>query len=351
MLRRVVQGTLLGMFLASVGAVGPANAVEPSGTAIRVDPAVNASGAEGRRLLELEGAVFIGDEIVAGPRGLAQIKFIDDTRIVVGPNSRLKIDTFVFNPNNTAKKVTISAIRGTFRFISGRSAHEAYSIRTPTMTIGVRGTVLDINVNSQDSSVMFLSGSGSACDAGGQCMTITNTCEIWIAPRGGSMGRASGVDRRRRLSVNFPFLNDQSRLASDFQFRSNCDVADPRFLGTPRETQTEGGSGSGSHTSTSSPTSPSGGGGAPSGGGGGEPGGGGGEPGGGGGGEPGGGGGEPGGGGEGGGGEGGGGEGGGGEGGGGEGGGGEGGSGEGGGGEGGGGEGGGGGAEGGATQG
>ncbi|HEX9904779.1 MAG TPA: FecR domain-containing protein [Propylenella sp.] len=89
--------------------------------------------------MELEGAVFMGDEIVAGSKGLAQIRFIDDTRLVIGPNSRLKIDTFVFNPDNTAQRVTINALKGTFRFISGRSPPSAYSIRTPTSTIGIRG--------------------------------------------------------------------------------------------------------------------------------------------------------------------------------------------------------------------
>jgi hypothetical protein len=118
---------------------GSAAAVEPSGSAIRVDPAVNAIGVTGQRLLVLEGAVFMGDEIVASPNGLAQIKFIDNTRIVIGPNSRLRIDTFIFNPDLTAEKVAITAIKGTFRFISGRSAPGAYTITTPTVTIGIRG--------------------------------------------------------------------------------------------------------------------------------------------------------------------------------------------------------------------
>ena len=115
-----------GLALAAVAALlalsGPAAAIEPSGHAVRVDPPVNATGPGGRRLIELQGAVFMGDEIVANPNGLAQIKFIDNTRIVIGPNSRLTIDTFVFNPDNTAKKVTITASRA-------RSASSAATAR------------------------------------------------------------------------------------------------------------------------------------------------------------------------------------------------------------------------------
>jgi len=117
----------------------PAMALEASGHAIRIDPAVDATGPGGERMIELQGAVFMGDQIVAGPNGLAQIKFIDNTRIVIGPNSRLTIDTFVFNPDMTAREVVVTAIEGTFRFISGNSADEAYTIRTPTMTMGIRG--------------------------------------------------------------------------------------------------------------------------------------------------------------------------------------------------------------------
>ncbi len=131
-------GALMALALALSVSSGAA-AIEPSGHAVRVDPAVNASGPGGKRLIQLQGAIFVGDEIVANPNGLAQIIFIDNTRIVIGPNSRLTIDTFIFNPDNTAKKVAITALKGSFRFISGNSPYGAYSIRTPTMTVGFRG--------------------------------------------------------------------------------------------------------------------------------------------------------------------------------------------------------------------
>jgi len=124
---------------ASLTLAGSASALEQSCETIRVDPAVNASGPGGQRLIELQGAVFMGDEIVAGPNGLAQIRFLDNTRIVIGPNSRLRIDTFVFNPDFTAREITMTAVKGTFRFISGNSEPGVYKIRTPTMTIGIRG--------------------------------------------------------------------------------------------------------------------------------------------------------------------------------------------------------------------
>lgn len=139
-LRKLFLGLVVAIAaVASVAPLAAAGPLSPSGHAVRVNPAVNARGPGGERLIVLEGAVFMGDQIVANPDGLAQIKFVDGSRIVIGPNSRLKIDTFVFNPDNTAQKVTIDCIKGTFRFISGRSRDGAYTLRTPTMTIGVRG--------------------------------------------------------------------------------------------------------------------------------------------------------------------------------------------------------------------
>jgi len=134
MTRSTILSLLMLMF-----ATAPAAAIEPSGKTIRIDPAVDATGPGGVRMLELEGAVFMGDEIVASPHGLAQIRFVDNTRIVIGPNSRLTIDTFIFNPDLTAQKVTVTTIKGVFRFISGNSPASAYTIRTPTATIGIRG--------------------------------------------------------------------------------------------------------------------------------------------------------------------------------------------------------------------
>jgi FecR protein len=226
MLRRVTtQGVILGLLLVGAVAAGPAGAAEPSGSAVKVDPAVNATGPGGKRLLELDGAIFVGDEIVASPIGLAQIKFIDDTRIVVGPNSRLRIDTFVFNPNNTAKKVTISALYGTFRFITGKSAHEAYSIRTPTMTIGVRGSIIDIDVRSVlGAAATVQEGGAEFCGSGG-CKIVTDRCQIYAALPGGPVTELAGLQKNIRVA-NFAFFSDDSMLEDPFRVHlPSCDLA------------------------------------------------------------------------------------------------------------------------------
>ncbi len=93
----------------------------------------------GQIVLGPASPIYSGDRIVTDNIGNAQIKFRDDTKLVVGPNSALVIDAFVFDKNDTARRVSISAIKGAFRFISGKSPKDVYRITTPTATIGIRG--------------------------------------------------------------------------------------------------------------------------------------------------------------------------------------------------------------------
>ena len=135
-LRCVSAGLAVGLAVA-VG-VSAANA-QPSGVVIAVVQSAEVNRETGVRTLLAEAPVYSGDEIVTGAIGEAQLKFRDDTKLVVGPNSKMVIDAFVFNDDDTARQISINAVRGAFRFITGNSPKDAYSITTPTATIGVRG--------------------------------------------------------------------------------------------------------------------------------------------------------------------------------------------------------------------
>ncbi|HEY5081957.1 MAG TPA: FecR domain-containing protein [Bauldia sp.] len=103
----------------------PAGAA-PGGDVIAVIQASHAEGDSGNRMLDVASPIYSGDRIVTGAIGETQIKFRDNTRLVVGPNSTMLIDAFVFNDNNTARQVSIEAVTGAFRFIPASAA------RTPT---------------------------------------------------------------------------------------------------------------------------------------------------------------------------------------------------------------------------
>ena len=135
-LRGVGAGLAVGALMM---VVSPAAYAQPSGIVIAVVQQASVDGQTGQKVLEREAPVFSGDSILTGPSGQAQVRFRDDTKLVVGPNSTMIIDAFVFNDDDTARQISINAVRGAFRFITGKSPKDAYSITTPTATIGVRG--------------------------------------------------------------------------------------------------------------------------------------------------------------------------------------------------------------------
>ena len=112
---------------------------QPSGIIIAVVQSAAVDGKTGKMILQPSAPVYSGDHITTGAVGEAQVRFRDNTKLVVGPNSMMVIDAFVFNDDNTARKISINVVRGAFRFMTGRGSKDAYSVTTPTATIGVRG--------------------------------------------------------------------------------------------------------------------------------------------------------------------------------------------------------------------
>lgn len=129
----------LGVVAALVAFVSSATLARSDGVVLAVVQQSEVDNATGRRTLMVEAPVYSGDRIITGPTGEAQIRFRDDTRLVVGPNSTMVIDAFVFADDDTARQISINAVKGAFRFIAGNSPKDAYTITTPTSTIGVRG--------------------------------------------------------------------------------------------------------------------------------------------------------------------------------------------------------------------
>jgi hypothetical protein len=92
-----------------------------------------------------QGDKVYKDEVVeTAERGKGQLLFLDETTLTVGPNSRVTLDRFVYDPSRGTGTVTMSAVRGVFRFVSGSLPSQAYEIRTPAGSIGVRGTIFEL---------------------------------------------------------------------------------------------------------------------------------------------------------------------------------------------------------------
>jgi hypothetical protein len=89
--------------------------------------------------------IFLGDAITSGKASGLQVMLLDETVFTIGPNSEISIDEFVYDPSTNAGKITASVAKGAFRFITGKIARkrpEDMTVRLPTATIGIRGTIV-----------------------------------------------------------------------------------------------------------------------------------------------------------------------------------------------------------------
>ena len=93
----------------------------------------------------------------------AKLVFLNSTNLGVGPISRVTLDQFVYVGESNGQKMTVNLAKGVFRFTTGALDKKAYTIETPTAAIGVRGTVLDIDVRSAQSRVTLVEGRALVC--------------------------------------------------------------------------------------------------------------------------------------------------------------------------------------------
>ena len=208
--------TLFAAFLSVGLALSPPVAIAAAdGTAVGVDPDAVARINSTDRVLLVGAEVSMGETVTTGPRGRVQLLFADETKIVVGPGSSLKIETYLMN-GNTADKLAIRALGGTFRFISGVSPKSAYSIHTPTAAIAVRGTSFDLSVDSEGTKVLLFDGALSVCRAS-SCVDLIDRCDLAIADTSRSQVFRWDDSGRGNMARAFPIAVVQSVLLRPFR--------------------------------------------------------------------------------------------------------------------------------------
>jgi len=187
-------------------AVVPAAA--ESGVARGVTPQASAFLGGKPRDLVVGSDVQIGETIKTDAKGLVQLIFRDNSKLVVGPNSELLLEDYLIRNNNSAGKFAINTLSGTFRFITGTAPKDQYQIKTPTGTIGVRGTGLEWTVirdalpdllppASISTIVLLLHGGIQFCNLAGDCETLFDVCDFGAFNSGGTVG----LDNTRKCAM------------------------------------------------------------------------------------------------------------------------------------------------------
>src|SRR6516165_6573737 len=130
----------------------------------------------------------------------ARFVFRDDTNLSLGPGSTLKLDRTVFD-DPKAGDIAIKLTSGTFRFVTGNSNKEAYEIKTPIVTMGVRGTTLDILVKKRRNTIVLRSGKVTICMLGTKkCVDLNHEGDTAMVT---ANGKTASVDVQNRSSWTF----------------------------------------------------------------------------------------------------------------------------------------------------
>ncbi|MFK8015341.1 MAG: FecR domain-containing protein [Gammaproteobacteria bacterium] len=127
-------------------------AADTAGNAIFVFGKADVVAADGsRRALTRGGELSEGDRVLTGANGRVQIRMSDGGLIALRPATEFLIEAFHYDedPDVFATQTPVSffaLLKGGFRSITGavgKKDKEAYRVRTPVATIGIRGTDYD----------------------------------------------------------------------------------------------------------------------------------------------------------------------------------------------------------------
>ncbi len=128
---------------------------------------VTATSTDGtvRRLFK-RGLVEEGDTIKTSSNSMVQLRMIDKAIIALRSNSEVTIENFNLGATKEEDVGIFSLLKGGFRAVTGiigKRFREAYKMRTPTATIGIRGTDYTARLCNDDCSGSFsdLASAGS----------------------------------------------------------------------------------------------------------------------------------------------------------------------------------------------
>src|SRR3569623_1817319 len=205
----------------------------PAGSAKGVAPAAAAELGGTARTLVVGSDIFIGDVVNTGPKGQVQILFADNTKLVVGPQSSLKIDDYLLRNNGDAGKFVVDMLSGSFRFATGDGPKSSYVINTPAGTIGVRGTGFDVWVGIDPQThqkvtyIMHYIGTMLfRAETEKQRKTLHDACTIGrISDESSVLGssKATTGDFRNQMKAEFRYAVNQSPLLRPYWFAQAID--------------------------------------------------------------------------------------------------------------------------------
>lgn len=96
--------------------------------------------------------VYLRDLLQTGPDGGMGVIFHDDTVISMGPDSRIMVESFLFEPVQGKLSFILNMVQGAASFLTGqigKISPKSVKVKTPVGTVGIRGTYFLIKVKGR----------------------------------------------------------------------------------------------------------------------------------------------------------------------------------------------------------
>lgn len=176
----ILCGTLL-WFVAAATAV-PAQAQVEVGHAQKVVNVVEGAFQGSVRRIAVEDTVRHDEAITTGPDSAARLMFLDGSTLSVGASSSLTLDDFVYDPESGTATAVVELGAGVLRFVSGGAGAKAYTFRTPAATIGIRGTIIEIMVQSGGETTLRVLEGSATVRAASDSVAVPSGRQTTITP-------------------------------------------------------------------------------------------------------------------------------------------------------------------------
>ncbi|MFC5069946.1 FecR family protein [Flaviflagellibacter deserti] len=93
--------------------------------------------------------MFTGDRVSSQANSGMQVLLRDETTFTIGADCQITLDNFVYDPNAGTGALAATVTKGALRYVSGFAAKnqpQNINLKTPSSTIGIRGTTADVLV-------------------------------------------------------------------------------------------------------------------------------------------------------------------------------------------------------------
>lgn len=190
---RPLSGVIIGVALLP----GSLLAAEQAGHVLAASGSIKAIGSDGKtRDLSRRSPVYSGDRLLTARSANAQVKFTDGAIVALKPSTELSVDEYAYEEGGL-QKAFMSLVKGGFRTLTGaigKTDQADYRVTTPVATIGIRGTLYDLDFDPETGLGMAAWEGGIRACRGSDCVNLGRDANYRFG-RIGLNGSFSGSDR------------------------------------------------------------------------------------------------------------------------------------------------------------